>query len=388
MRQRLQSIPTEPIHVIGGGIAGLTLGRYLKDKGYQVILYEKSISAPWHNYGISLHTWAYTHLIPLLGLDEETLKKRTSVDGRFGKIFPERNADSSLGAIVSSYRANSGVLRTLLAEGLDIRYDHAMKSLEIGSDRTKIVFANGVTIMSDQIVAADGVHSQIRSTLLPENVVEILPFITFSGGRRRLNNIEFKELYAPYFKEGNVLQRSFNNMYLRIAVIERTRDHVDIGCIYSRPWRVTDPALKDTKNSSASARLEIPESFFDELSTFASALQSPFAETFSSEKLRQERVLPWIMRTVHISSSERQLLEKEGIPIIGDAAHGTSVLGGMGANVAIQDAIYLGKHIDEHGFENLQRFYKDRYPAWKREIEDSEVVLAQRHELDKDIQEV
>ena len=71
----------KPIHIIGAGVAGLTLARCLKNKGIAAIVFEKNPSAAHHNHGISLQPRAWKALLKMLQIDEGTFVKRVAVDG-------------------------------------------------------------------------------------------------------------------------------------------------------------------------------------------------------------------------------------------------------------------------------------------------------------------
>jgi 2-polyprenyl-6-methoxyphenol hydroxylase-like FAD-dependent oxidoreductase len=82
----------KPIHIIGAGIAGLTLARCLKNKGIAAIVFEKNPSAAHHNYGISLQPRTWKALLKVLQIDDGTFVKRVAFDGMIngkGFVYPD-----------------------------------------------------------------------------------------------------------------------------------------------------------------------------------------------------------------------------------------------------------------------------------------------------------
>jgi hypothetical protein len=93
--------------------------------------------------------------------------------------------------------------------------------------------------------------------------------------------------------------------------MKHTVNLVSVSWIYSRPSRgSTDPLHKP--NRPVSGAKDIPEHFYEEVSALQN-LEQPFKEVFDEEKLRLERVLYWLMRSVLVSLPELQELGKKGV---------------------------------------------------------------------------
>jgi 2-polyprenyl-6-methoxyphenol hydroxylase-like FAD-dependent oxidoreductase len=74
----------QPLTIIGAGLAGVTLGRALLERGIPVVLYDRATSAPRHGYGISLHASTYRPLLNMLKMDEQTFRQNVAVDAAVG----------------------------------------------------------------------------------------------------------------------------------------------------------------------------------------------------------------------------------------------------------------------------------------------------------------
>lgn len=390
----------QPIVILGSGIGGLTLARYLRQKGISSIIYDRVTSSPRHSYGITLYRWAYKPLLQVLGIDENSFRRRTAVNSLYhagtGKVYPE---GSTLSRDLSpgTFRANRSKLERLLKEGQEIHQEHALRdakaSLEGGC--TNLIFQNDVEVNSSFIVDTLGVHSQLRKSLLPQYSLNILPFVVFSG-KRNVRQDTFREIYAPHLEDASILQlkpEKHEDVLLQIWV----NDHilggdVDISYVYSRPARSKAPDLLHNPDRPMAGATDIPEAFYDELESLLtdSELKEPFLSTFDPQKIRRERLLHWLMRSVLVTADDLAKLAENGVVMVGDSAHAAPILGGKGANHAIQDAIELAEVISASSSDALEldkaaiRDFYDRCASrWRKEVQDSEHSIAQMHSVEK-----
>ena len=372
----------QPVCIIGAGLAGLTLGRCLRQRGIPAIIFEKASSPARSTYGITVHPWAVDPLLTVLGVTDEAAF-RTSV------AVNDQHTPGTL-------RAHRAKLESHLRNGLEIRWDHTLTSVQVRSpDDIILQFQNGRRVESALVIAADGIHSAVRKLLLPRSVeLDILPYVVFNG-QRRISRALCAELLAPGLRDFNVFTlhsaTKSGDVRLEISVIENHPgdDTVDLSYTYSRPARDGDRDSLYRPERALSGATEIPEAFYEELDALREArMQQPFAELFDSSKVRKDRVLHWLMRTILVRLSDLQHLARMGIGMIGDAAHGMPILGGEGANYAIQDGVELAEWIARNGGEYLEGFYmkktellEERYERWMDAIEHSERNLVWMHDL-------
>ncbi|KAL8717184.1 MAG: hypothetical protein Q9225_005546, partial [Loekoesia sp. 1 TL-2023] len=84
-----------PITIVGAGLAGLTLGRCLRQYGIATVVLERVSSSPTYNYGITLYPWAFRPLLNILQIDEDYSGRNwpsTRYD-RAQEKFPEAHSD-------------------------------------------------------------------------------------------------------------------------------------------------------------------------------------------------------------------------------------------------------------------------------------------------------
>jgi 2-polyprenyl-6-methoxyphenol hydroxylase-like FAD-dependent oxidoreductase len=364
------------ISIVGAGIGGLTLGRCLLQRGIRAVLYEKAANKPRHSYAITLQPAAYRPLLKVLNIDENTFKNRVAVDGGVGGTgnintegYGYRNLEPS------SFRVNRGKLEDLLREGLDVRWEHALQSVDTNGSLS-LEFANGQTVDSDIVIGAEGPHSVLRKQLLPSENPGILPYVAFNG-KRKVPRATFDSIYAPAFNKTTVTEIRHKGAVLNISINEATADQVSLSWIYSRPARGSSDALHKPNRPNAAAK-DIPVEFFQEVEALKE-LPQPFADVFDAGKLRTERILHWLMRSILISKTELQQLGDKRIWLIGDTAHAEQIIGGGGANSAILDGLSLAEWIAKKGTSELGSWCDERHSHWQESQDKSHLCIAGIH---------
>jgi 2-polyprenyl-6-methoxyphenol hydroxylase-like FAD-dependent oxidoreductase len=153
--------------VIGGSIAGLFVGAFLRRIGWQVDIYERS-SIELIGRGVGIFA---THLELFEALDKcgagtvdigVIAYKRITFD-RKGDVIAEK----PLLQIVTSWDR----LRQVLLKAVDrqrYHFGHAFERVEQEGDSVQVHFANGCSERADLLVACDGFRSSVRARLAPD----------------------------------------------------------------------------------------------------------------------------------------------------------------------------------------------------------------------------
>ncbi|MCJ1307604.1 hypothetical protein MMC25_001251 [Agyrium rufum] len=403
------------INIIGAGLGGLTLSRCLLKRGIPSTIYEKSSPKPRYAYGITLYPSSYRPLLAVLDLDEQAFVQRVAVDGavgRSGTINPHclvRSADIE----PASFRAHRGKLELLLREGLDIKWGQSLERIGEAEDSPDggggmvLCMQSGQRISSAFTIGADGVHSKTKKSLLPSIQPKILPFAAFNG-KRRVKQSLFCDVFAPYMKDSTIIEIKHRDTVLHVSINElptanksidkdneneneNENDDVNINWIYSRPSHGPSDALY-TPNRPLASATDIPEEFYQEISALQDPklnsnpnsnqeldLSPPFKEIFSAPKIRSERVLSWLMRSVLVDLPDLREAARKGVLFMGDSVHGEPILGGEGANAVMRDAVELAERIAGSGTKGVREWYEVRYGDWVRGVERSERVIAEMH---------
>jgi len=366
-----------PITIVGAGLAGLTLGRCLRHHGIAAVILEKTSAMPRYNYGITLHSWAYQPLLNVLQMDERTFRNTLSVDAA------QRGSGKITGDILApgtetdhgTFRCHRGRLEKLLQEGQDIRWEHTVQDIQVSTQGILVHLKDRKPLEAEILIGTDGVHSQIRNSLMPSIELKVLPFVVFNG-KRRISNAEYQDLVAPALGNRTILQSHHNGIVLEISISDFTPKCVDIGYTYSRPAHENDPVHNPDRPTSGAT--DIPEEFYTELQELEQ-LKRPFDTIFDATKVRKDRVLHWLMRSTLGNPAEIEYLAEQGVLLMGDAVHAMPILGGEGANAAIKDGVDLAQHTVRRGTRSLQAFANTRYEVWRYGVEESEKRLTDMH---------
>ncbi|KAI5359020.1 Putative FAD-binding domain, FAD/NAD(P)-binding domain superfamily [Septoria linicola] len=368
------------ISIIGAGIAGLTLGRCLQNKGIQSTIFEKARQSTSRNsYGITLHSKFYQPLLKVLDLDETAFRKRIAVDagiGGTGRVSGGKDAapDSR------SFKANKNLFEALLAEGLEVKWEHELTSVEPLPGAVELDFKNHNRHASTFVIGADGPHSQVRRTILPNADFTILPYATYNG-KRRISRADWDREFAPAFNGGAVVEQKINGTLLQISLNSINDEEASVNYVFSRAAKRSGEgdALFRPKREKTEAK-DTPEELFTEVQALSNQLSGPFATIFHSDAMKKDRLLNWLMRSLPINTSNLTKQAEEGIVLIGDAVHAEPILGpGLGANESIEDAIALAEVLDAGKEVKLNKLYDRRGQAWQTGIQEAERRIAEVH---------
>ena len=160
--------------IVGGGIGGLFAANALMAHGLRVSVYEQAPALGEVGAGVFLTPNSVRQLQRVgLGSSVEKWGARVGNDSRYFRqdgtpIAPVQVTDSAgWNATFGMHRAD---LVTMLSERLPanvIHTGHRGIAFEQDGDMARVSFANGVVAEGDVVIAADGIHSELRHNVVP-----------------------------------------------------------------------------------------------------------------------------------------------------------------------------------------------------------------------------
>jgi salicylate hydroxylase len=158
------------VAIVGGGIGGLFAANALLAQGLRVAVYEQAPEIGEVGAGVFLTPNSVRHLQRIgLGPAVEKWGALVGADSRYFRhdgapIAPVQVTDSS------GWNATFGMHRADLVEMLagalpagTVHTGHRCSGFEQDETMARLSFANGATIEADIVIAADGIHSELRA---------------------------------------------------------------------------------------------------------------------------------------------------------------------------------------------------------------------------------
>ena len=159
----------ENIGIVGGGIAGLTLGCTLLQEGAPVIIFEQSSEVSSYGAGISLSNNALCLLERLHILDP--LQDRSFVPSKVVIQGPEKAICEFSTPLSMLTTRRQELIRCLLERylslGGEILYNHTFKNFNQAT--REIAFENDAKYTINHLASCDGIRSSIRDTFFTPN---------------------------------------------------------------------------------------------------------------------------------------------------------------------------------------------------------------------------
>jgi salicylate hydroxylase len=183
------------VAVVGGGIGGLFAANALLSQGLRVSVYEQAPALGEVGAGVMITPNSVRHL-KRVGLESAVEKwgARLGTGSRYlrhdgSPIAPVQVTDAhGWNALFGMHRADFvDFLAAALPAGV-VHCGHRATAFEQDDDSARITFANGAVVEADAVVAADGIHSELRPYVFPPSTPVFHGTISYRGlvSRERL----------------------------------------------------------------------------------------------------------------------------------------------------------------------------------------------------------
>ncbi len=303
------------ISIIGGGIGGLTTAIALKQKGFQVRIFEQSPVLKPVGAGIILANNAM-QVYQKLGLED-----RIAQAGNHISVASIVNADLSPLSYISlqyfeekysckNIAIHRGALQQVLLNELATDDLHLNKKLSsiTQNEAITLTFTDGSSSEANLVIGADGIHSAVRQSIFPDSTVRNAHQICWRG----VTDMELPEYYQHAVTESWGLGDRFG--FVKIA-----------------PRKVYWFAVRSYKDHPS----EIKEDFFSYFNNYHPLVKELLTSTPAD--------------AIHLAElsdlKPMSKWSKQNTCLIGDAAHATTPNMGQGAGQAIEDAYLLAECI-------------------------------------------
>src|SRR4051812_35459602 len=160
--------------VIGGGIGGLFAANALVGRGFQVSVYEQAPNLGEIGAGVFLTPNSVRQLQRVgLGKAIEKFGARVGAGSQYLRhngvpIAPVQVTDSAgWNATFGMHRADLVEILATALPGDVVHTGHRCTGCEQGDDLARVSFANGAVAEGDVVIAADGIHSELRHEVTP-----------------------------------------------------------------------------------------------------------------------------------------------------------------------------------------------------------------------------
>lgn len=325
------------IAILGAGVAGVSSAIALKQKGFDVSIYERHETAS--NIGAGIVVWPNAaYVLEQLGVLDE-IKAISGCPTRMRRLS---STNEDLGAInIEMINRHMGypslsilrndfqniLLSKLQSLGLAVQYAHTVTNIETQSSGEAVVrFQNGETVTADVIVGADGrMASYARQYVHDNNTPIYQGFINWIGVYETKEE-SFEEIeVADYWGVGE-----------RFGIVPVTKHKAywagGIACAETGP-----------KN---------PAEYKNELGYIFSGWPQPVQMMI--DRTPTERI-----NKIYVHDHDPiQTWHKHNLIAIGDAAHASLPTSGQGACQALEDAWHLTNCLKEHPLDLQRAFVK------------------------------
>ena len=318
--------------IIGAGIGGLTTAIALKQKGFDVEIFEASPVFSEAGAGINLATNAM-QVYKRLGLYETILnagshndtmnitdEKLNVLSGINLKHYEEKHKVKS----VAIHRTTLHEILLSQLSDVNIHLDKKVKSINRQGKNTEIQFADGTNHLAEVLIGADGINSAIRKSVFDNTSLRIAKQVCWRGIVKmdidQKYQIELNELWGKGKRFGFVAIGS--NEYYWYALANYKNDY-----------------QQEYKN------VELTELYSDFHPLVAKLIKNTPKESILTNIIADLKpILTW---------------HSGNICLLGDSAHATTPNLGQGACQAIESALVLANCMDkydsvEKAFEKFQ----------------------------------
>ena len=324
------------ISIIGAGIGGLTTAIALKQKGFEVEIFEASKDFRKAGSGINLAINAM-QVFNRLGIYEEisALGSYTNslniTDGKLNIITNINLLNAEIEFKAKAYAIHRAKLHTILLNrlnGVKIHLNKNLESLSQTSNEVFFVFKDGTSYTSNILIGADGIHSMVRKSIFDNTKLRIAKQVCWRG----IVKVAIPKKYQTKLNELWEKGKRFGFV------------HINKNEVY---WYALANYKNDYQKEYSNTNLEELFSNFN-----------PLIKKIISKTEKRKIIFNEMMDLKPISSWHHK-----NVCLIGDASHATTPNLGQGACQAIESAYVIAECLStekniQTAFQKLEKIRK------------------------------
>ncbi|GIZ38812.1 hypothetical protein CKM354_000221300 [Cercospora kikuchii] len=332
--------------IIGAGCVGLLLAQGLKRQGIPFTIFEAKESATQarneRDWGMSIQ-WGLSLLGSLLPPDLLDRLQEVSVDPHYvvpeeGNVMPVYNVETGERIksvpLVQMLRVSRRKFRALLAEGLDIQYNHRLTDItEQDNGHIQATFSNGQKAIGTLIIGADGANSTLRTLAFSSSPTASAIRLPYGGINTTIqyptSSIakHIRSHLSPLMAIG-VHPRGYW-LWLSIQSVPDPKDPSTWTFQLQWTWPLSNPTLAMNEPNLKTLKAEAAAI------TFAEPFKTAWTAIPDDSPIPINRISAWEPIPIPNEAWNGK------IALVGDAAHAMSFHRGQGLNHGIADALKL-----------------------------------------------
>ncbi|WP_345802854.1 FAD-dependent monooxygenase [Microbacterium sp. AZCO] len=372
--------------IAGGGIGGLCLAQGLTKAGISCAVYESAPGIVTAGYRLHMNVLggdALRECLPenlyelYLQTSRRTPEREMSVmiDTQGTEIWtrphigPPNEGDRPHTAV------NRRTLRQILATGLDdvLHFGRTAVGYEADGDGVRLLFDDGSSVAGDVLVGADGIHSPIRSQLLPEvGVVDT--------GMRGMWSIapltdDLAAVMPRALFDGFAVVTRGDGTIFAIGVYDPRRPIADAVAELAPGAAIdhVEPYVMVTYGSDlgAAPAADMPDFAHDSPAELHRAIRRAMSGAHPGlvelvDRIDESTIAPSAIRYLEVADP----WQPSRVTLLGDAIHAMPPSFGAGANSALRDAAALARALDDavHGRRPLLEAIGDYEERMRAEV--------------------
>ena len=325
--------------IIGGGIAGPAAALFLRRAGIESQIFEAYGEPSTIGGGFQIAPNGI-RVMQALGLADQVrasgvLSSDFVFRNQHGKVIGRIDV-SSEGQAVTIRRSEFHriLMDAVTRAGIPIHYGKRLSTIEQTGDVVSAEFQDGHVETGNMLLAADGVHSRVRSQILPENAVPRYTGFIGIGG---------------FAESGSCTPTNLQDArQLNFTVGSRFQIGYAMTSESPSRWGWWTHLPQDQELTRAELQAITDETIRDRVLAAFGGWHSPIRSLVSNTRQ--------IMRTAIYDVPSLPTWHAGRVMLLGDAAHAMSPAGGQGASLALEDAMLLGRSLADKSRPLTQAF--------------------------------